>query len=181
MATLRQWERRCLGRQPEPSAGSLDSQRLQTATPSEKSGCDGHKKSKGRQRHLRVDTLGLSSAGVVTDASTDERLGVVALLTPYFADGVTRLRKIGGEGAYPAAWLDAGVRGLQQPHNIDLEATTHPEGKGFQVMPWRWAVERTCAWLLNDRRPRRDYARLTANSAAMIQMRMMRLLLKRLT
>jgi transposase len=72
------------------------------------------------------------------------------------------------------------VHGLQQPHKIDLEATTHKEGKGFQVIPWRWAVERTFTWLLNDRRHSRDYERLTANSAAMIQISMIRLLLNRL-
>jgi putative transposase len=47
------------------------------------------------------------------------------------------------------------------------------------VIPWRWAVERTFAWLLNDRRHSRDDERLTANSAAMIQMSMIRLLLNR--
>ena len=69
------------------------------------------------------------------------------------------------------------MRGLKQTHKIDLEATTNKEGKGFQVIPWRWAVERTFAWLLNDRRHSRDYERLTANSAAMIQISMIRLLL----
>jgi transposase len=63
---------------------------------------------------------------------------------------------------------------------IDLESTTHQEGKGFQVVPWRWAVERTCAWILKDRRHSKDYERLTVNSAAMIQISMIRLLLHRL-
>jgi transposase len=90
------------------------------------------------------------------------------------------LRKIWVDGAYPAAWLEEWVRGVKQTHTIDLEATTHNEGKGFHVVPWRWAVERTFAWLLNDRRHSRDYERLTAHSAAMIQMSMMRLLLNRL-
>jgi putative transposase len=56
MATLRQWERRCLGRQPEPSAGSIDSQSMKTATQHEDIGFDGNKKIKGRKRHLLVDT-----------------------------------------------------------------------------------------------------------------------------
>ena len=180
MATLRQWERRCLGRKPEPSAGSIDSQSIKTATQNEDIGFDGHKKIKGRKRHILVDTLGLIIAVVVTDAGTDDRLGLVELLAQYFADGVKRLRKIWVDGAYPAAWLEEWVRGLKQTHKIDLEATTHKEGKGFQVIPWRWAVERTFAWLLNDRRHRRDDERWTANSAAMIQMSMIRLLLNRL-
>jgi putative transposase len=145
MEVLRPWERRGLGRQPEPSAGSIDSQRITTATQSEDIGLDGHKKIKGRKRHLLVDTLGLIIAVVVTDASTDDRLGLVTLLTASCVDGVKRLREIWVDGAYPAAWLAEWVRGLKQTHKIDLEATTHKEGKGFQVIPWRWAVERTFA------------------------------------
>ena len=117
---------------------------------------------------------------VVTDASTDDRQGLVELLTAYFADGVKRLRKIWVDGAYPAEWLEEWVRGLKQTYKIDLESTTNKEGKGFQVVPWRWAVERTFSWLLNDRRHSRDYERLTVNSAAMIQISMIRLLLNRL-
>jgi putative transposase len=68
---------------------------------------------------------------------------------------------------------------LKHPHKIDLEVTGK-EGKGSHVIPWRWAVERTFAWLLNDRRHSRDYERLTQNSEAMIQLSMIRLLLNRL-
>ena len=74
---------------------------------------------------------------VVTDASTDDRQGLVELLTQYFADGVKRLRKLWVDGAYPAEWLEAWVRGLKQTHKIDLESTTNQAGKGFQVVPWR--------------------------------------------
>ena len=179
MEVLRQEERRYLGRQPEPSAGSIDSQSIKTATQSEDIGFDGNKKIKGRKRHILVDTLGLIIAVVVTSADTDDRLGFVELLSQYFADGVKRLRKIWVDGAYPAEWLEEWVRGLKHTHKIDLEATTNKAAKGFHVIPWRWAVERTFAWLLNDRRHSRDYERLTANSAAMIQISMIRLLLNR--
>ena len=84
-------------------------------------------------------------AVVVTDAGTDDRLGLVELFTQYVADGVKRQRKIWVDGAYPAAWLEEWVRGLKQTHNIDLETTSHKEGKGFQVILWCWAVERTFA------------------------------------
>ena len=179
MEALRQLARHLQGRQPEPSAGSIDAQSIKTATQHEDIGWDGNKKIKGRKRHLWVDTLGLIIGVVVTDAGTDDRWGLIDLLTEYFADGVKRLRKLWVDGAYPAEWLEEWVRGLKQRHKIDLESTTHKEGKGFQVMPWRWAVERTFAWLLNDRRHSRDYERLTVNSAAMIQISMLRLLLNR--
>jgi len=81
MAALRQLERRRLGRHAEPSAGSVDSQSIKTATQQTEVGFDGGKKVKGRKRHLLVDTLGLIIAVVVTAANTDDRLGLVAHLT----------------------------------------------------------------------------------------------------
>jgi putative transposase len=179
MEVRRQLERRRQGRQAEPSAGSVDSQSIKTATQATEVGFDGGKKIKGRKRPRLVDTLGLIIAVVVTAANTEDRLGLVALLTQYFASGVKRLRKLWVDGGYQAEWLTVWVRDLKQTHKIDLEVTGK-EGQGFQVIPWRWAVERTFAWLLNDRRHSRDYERLTVNSEAMIQLSMIRLLLNRL-
>src|SRR4030095_4107009 len=87
MEVLRQFERRRQGRQPEPSAGSVDSQSIKTATQHTEVGFDGGKKIKGRKRHLFVDTLGLIIAVVVTAASTEDRLGLVGLPAPYFSGG----------------------------------------------------------------------------------------------
>jgi putative transposase len=179
MDTLRQWERQSQGRLPEPSACCADSQSIKTATQGEDVGFDGHKKIKGRKRHILVDTLGLIVAVVVTAANRDDRLGLVTLLQRYFASGVTRLRKIWVDGGYEAQWLCDWVRGLKQTHKIDLEVVEHT-GRGFQVVKHRWKVERTFGWLGNDRRHSRDYETLTASSEAMIQISMIRLLLKRL-
>jgi putative transposase len=179
MTELRQVERRCQGRLGEPSAGALDSQSVKTATQSQEVGFDGNKKIKGRKRHLLVDTLGLIVAVVVTAANVDDRLGLMALLNHYFAEGVTRLRKLWVAGGYRAAWLHVWVWSLKRTHKIDVEGVEHT-GKGFQVVPHRWVVERTFAWLLNYRRHRCDYEVLTANSEAMIQISMIHLLLKRL-
>lgn len=179
METLRQWERCRLGRQPEPSAGSVDSQSIKTATQGSAVGFDGGKKIKGRKRHLLVDTLGLIITVVVTAANTEDRLGLVMLLTRYCAGGVKRLRKLWVDGGYRAQWLALWVGDLKRTHKIALEVTDNA-GPGFQVIPWRWVVERTFAWLLNDRRHSRDYERLTVNSEAMIHLSMIRLLLNRL-
>ena len=179
METLHQWERQSQGRLPEPSACCADSQSIKTATQGEDVGFDGHKKIKGRKRHILVDTLGLIVAVVVTAAHRDDRLGLITLLQRYFASGVTRLRKIWVDGGYEAQWLCDWVRGLKQTHKIDLEGVEHT-GQGFQVVKHRWKVERTFGWLGNDRRHSRDYEVLTASSEAMIQISMIRLLLKRL-
>lgn len=179
MDTLHQWERQSQGRLPAPAACCADSQSIKTATQGEDVGFDGHKKVKGRTRHLLVDTLGLIVAVVVTAAHTDDRQGLVALMKRYFASGVTRLRKLWVDGGYEAQWLCAWVHGLQRTHKVALEVVEHT-GQGLQVVPYRWVVERTFAWLLNDRRHSRDYEVLTASSEAMIQISMIRLLLQRL-
>ena len=68
---------------------------------------------------------------------------------------------------------------MKRTYKIDLEVVEHT-GTGFRVVPHRWVVERTFAWLLNYRRHRCDYETLTATSEAMIQISMIHLLLKRL-
>lgn len=177
---LRQKERIRQGRNPEPSAASIDSQRIKAATQEKDAiGFEGNKQVKGRKRHMVVDTLGLIMAVVVTAAHVDDRQGFKRLVEGYCADGIKRLRKIWVDGGDQAGWLQEWVRGLKRTHKIEMEITDH-EGKGFQVVPWRWAVERTFSWLLNDRRHSRDYERLPANSEALIQISMIHLLLKRL-
>lgn len=179
MEARRQSERRRQGRQAEPSAGSVDSQSIKTATQTTEVGFDGGNQVKGRKRHRLVDTLGLLIAVVVTAANTDDRVGFMLLVTRYFVGGVKRLRKLWVDSGYQAEWLTQWVSALKRTHKIALAVTSHA-GKGFQVVPWRWTVERTFAWLLNDRRHSRDYERLTTNSEAMIQLSMIRLLLNRL-
>ena len=179
METLRQWERPCQGRLPEPSAACADSQSIKVATQGKDVGFDGNKKVKGRKRHILVDTLGLILAVVVTAANGDDRQGLVALLTTYFASGVKRLRKIWVDKGYEAQWLREWARGLKQTHKIDLEVVERT-GKGFEVVKQRWKVERSFAWMVNDRRHSRDYEVLTACSEAMIHISVIRLLLKRL-
>jgi putative transposase len=179
MDTLRQWERQSHGRLPDPSACCADSQSVKTATQGEDVGFDGHKKIKGRKRHILVETLGLIAAVVVTAANMDDRLGLVTLVERYVASGVKRLRKSWVDSGYQAQWLWDWVYRRKRAHKVELEVVEH-SGKGFHVVKHRWKVERTFAWLLNDRRHSRDDETLTAKSEAMMQMSMIRLLLKRL-
>lgn len=96
---LRQFERRRQGRQPEPSAGSVDSQSSKTATHATEVGFDGGKQGTGRKRQLLVAPLGLLRAVGVTAANTDDRVGFMLLLTRDVVGGVTRVRKLWGRGA----------------------------------------------------------------------------------
>jgi len=172
-------ERKRKGRAPTASAGCIDSQSIKTATQGESKGYDAGKKVNGRKRHLMVDTLGLIISVFVSPANVQDRDGLKQVLNQYFETGLTRLRKLWGDGGYRGDDLKDWVAGKKRTYKIDLEVVK-PEGKGFQVAKRRWVVERTFAWLLNFRRLSKDYEALTANSEALIQVAMIYLLLKRI-
>ena len=179
MEALTQQERHRQGRKPTPSAGCVDSQSVKMANQRGPKGYDGGKKINGRKRHVLVDTLGLILGVCVTAADGGDRDGLMRLLTAYFSAGVQRLRKLWVDGGYAGEELKAWVGALKKTHTIDLEVVER-KGKGFQVLPRRWVVERTFAWLFHYRRHSKDYEVLTRNSEALIQIAMIHLLVKRL-
>lgn len=180
MEELNMKERRRHGRHPEPTAGCIDSQSVKAAMQSvEEVGFDGHKKIKGRKRHVLTDTLGLILCVVVTAAHGGDRDGLKHLLNRWFIKGVCRLRKLWVDGGYSGEALREWVRRLKRTHQIDLEVTDH-QGQGFQAVPKRWVVERAFSWLGGYRRHSKDYEELTRNSEAMIQISMIAILLRRL-
>jgi putative transposase len=176
-----QWERVVQGHEPVPSAASLDSQSVKTATPSALAvGSDGGKKIKGRKRHLMVDTLGLVMMVVVTAATVSDPHGARLLFARLSAlpQRITRLVLIWVDGTY------AGVDFMQwtrDTYRWMLETIKRSDDvKGFVLLPKRWVVERTWGWLNGSRRLAKDYEVLPETSETFIYVAMIRLMLRRL-
>jgi putative transposase len=142
-------------------------------------GYDAGKRIKGRKRHILVDTLGLVLVCVVHSASVQDRDGardVLRLLEGAFG----RIGKIWADGGYAGALVEW-VSKLRRRRRIDLEIVKRSDdAKGFEVLPRRWIVERTFAWLENSRRLAKDYETTIGSSRAMIHIAMIRLMVKRL-
>lgn len=167
---LRAMIRRAAGRDREPSAAIIDAQSVHESAegvvPAATSGFDPHKKVNGRKRHLLVDTLGLLIAVTVSKASLHDRDAGPALLRTARRRGRTRLAHVWGDKAYHGNW----TTWAQHKLGITIEVVARPEGqKGFTVLPRRWVVERTNAWITRRRRCARDYERLPARHADMVR------------
>jgi len=169
---LRAAVRRAEGRDPEPSAAIMDSQSVHESAegvvPAATSGFDQFKKVNGRKRHLMVDTLGLLITVVVTPASARDPDGAVALLLRARRRGRRRLAKAWTDHGYGGPYRDWSRKKLGIEVEI-VEQDPRMKGRGFQVLPRRWVVERTNAWISRRRRCARDYERLTAHHAAMVE------------
>lgn len=174
--TLRARLRHKKGRHKHPTAGALDSQSVKTTSVPSSRGFDAAKKIQGRKRHILVDTLGLIMTVCVTRADVQDRDGLRKLLRT-FGIHRKRLRKI---------WVDGGYRGgilewVSARFRYCLEVVLRSDAQaGFVVLPKRWIVERTFAWLNNHRRLSKDYERFTKTSETIIQIAMIRLMLRRL-
>lgn len=167
------------GREPQASAMIADSQSAKSAEGGESRGFDGGKKVSGRKRNLLVDTLGLVVLANVTAANVqDVHAGKQLFLALAHRPALlTRLEKIFADGGYRGELEDW----VQQHLQVVLEIVLKLEGqKGFQVLPKRWVIERTFAWLSRNRRLARDYERLAQSSEAFIYVAMIRLGLRRL-
>ena len=176
---LREALREKEGRQPQASAMIADSQSVKSAEGGEKRGFDGGKLVSGRKRNLLVDTLGLVvlakvTAANVQDVHAGKQLFEAVAEKPAL---LTRLEKIFADGSYRGDLVDW----VHSTWNAVLEIVLKLEGqKGFQVLPKRWVIERTFAWLSRHRRLARDYERLAESAEAFIYVAMIRLGLRRL-
>ena len=162
---LRMLLREIDGRNPQPRAAIFDGRTLQSTPESgARAGYDGHKKRKGSKVHLAVDTLGQLLAVTVTPANEQERAQVAEL--------AEQVQAATGDSV-EIAFVDQGYTGANaaeaaEQHGIRLEVVKLPSAKrGFVLLPRRWVVERSFAWMARFRRLARDYERLDETLAGL--------------
>ena len=204
-AALRERLRCRLGRDPHPSAGIVDSQSARTTgVGGNERGFDPAKKVEGRKRHLLVDTEGLVLEVRVHSAKVPDEDAIRLLLGPA-RERLARLWHLWVDAGYQGR----GRRWAQEVLGLSVEVVRKPrkplpenvakhwaqewakEGKrvdwqslmpprGFRVLPRRWVVERTFAWISHNRRMAKDYERLCATAEAFVYAAMTRLMVRRL-
>jgi transposase len=169
--------REAAGREASPTAGVLDSQSVKTTEAAGPRGYDAGKKIKGRKRHLLTDTNGLLVAAVVHQADTQDRDGAPLVLTSA-RNLYPWLRHVFADAAYSGAKLDTALKKIGR---WTIEVIKRSDAaSGFVVLPRRWVVERTFAWLNRNRRLAKDFETTLESALAWLFLASVKLLVRRL-
>lgn len=169
--------RHALGRKAAASAGIIDSQSVATTESGGPRGLDAGKRIKGRKRHIVTDTEGLLLAVLVHPANVQDVHGAVPLLRS-LRRRFPKLRHIFADRVYRGQQL---LNALADCGPWSIEIVQRPKGvKGFQLLPRRWVVERTFAWLGRCRRLAKDFEATIASATAWLLLAHLRLISRRL-
>jgi transposase len=170
-------------REASPTACVIDSQSVKSAEKGgaciDRKGYDAGKKISGKKRHILVDTEGLLMHAVVHSADIQDRDGGVLVLATLFGL-YPFLQKLFADGGYQGPQFRRELANALPRLSVDIVKRSDT-AKGFEVLPRRWVVERTFAWLNRCRRLAKDFENLNRNALAFIRLASIRLMLRKLS
>lgn len=165
------------GKKACPTVGIIDSQSIKASNVCQGNiGYDGGKKIKGKKRHIVVDTLGLVLTVVIHAANIHDSIGAKQVLQTLKDKYLSGIQKIFADGGYLGDLIDW----VKFHLGYQIEIVKRTEEHKFKVLPKRWIVERTFAWISFHRRMAKDYERLDNTGIAFIQLAMARLMINKI-